>query len=107
MTYDRMLLAIAMIAAITFSTRLLPFLIFGKGGQPSEVVVYLGKYLPPAIICGIIVYCFKDVHFLSGTYGIPEIVAVLAVLLLHRQFKNTMISIFCGTALYMILLQLL
>lgn len=105
MTNEKIIAAIFIMSAVTVSTRLLPFLIFKGQGKPSPLIEYLGKYLPPAIICGIIVYCFKDVNFTKEFYGLPEALAVSVVLFLHYKFKNSMISIFCGTALYMLLVQ--
>jgi len=92
-------------SAITFFTRAIPFIIFGRGEKPASIIMYLGKYLPPAIICAIIVYCFKDINVFEKSYGLPELIGVLAVIILQCKFNNTMISIFIGTILYMILVQ--
>lgn len=51
----------------------------------------------------LVVYCFKDAAS-SGTYGIPEILSVLLIIVLHK-WKNTLLSIGGGTALYMLLVQ--
>lgn len=105
MTTEKLIFSIITIIAVTVFTRAVPFIIFGKGEKPSPLILYLGKYLPPAIICSIIVYCFKDVKILESSYGLPEIISVIAVIVLQNKFKNTMISIFCSTILYMILVQ--
>ncbi|HCD90157.1 MAG TPA: branched-chain amino acid transporter AzlD [Ruminococcaceae bacterium] len=88
----------------TMATRFLPFLVFPKGKTPPKFVQYLGKVLPCAAIGLLVVYCFKDVA-LSGTYGIPEILSVLLIIVLHKWKKNTLLSIGGGTALYMLLVQ--
>ena len=41
-------LAIAVMAVVTFLTRALPFLLFDRGGNPPKLVLYLGRVLPPA-----------------------------------------------------------
>lgn len=87
----------------TMATRFLPFLVFPKGKTPPKFVQYLGKVLPCAAIDLLVVYCFKDVAS-SGTYGIPEILSVLLIIVLHKWKKNTLLSI-GGTALYMLLVQ--
>jgi len=51
----------------------------------------------------LVVYCFKGVAS-SGTYGIPEILSVLLIIVLHK-WKNALLSIGGGTALYMLLVQ--
>lgn len=87
----------------TMATRFLSFLVFPKGKIPPKFVQYLGKVLPCAAIGLLVVYCFKDVAS-SGTYGIPEILSVLLIIVLHKWKKNTLLSI-GGTALYMLLVQ--
>ena len=88
----------------TMATRFMPFLVFPKGKTPPKFVQYLGKVLPCAAIGLLVVYCFKDVAS-SGTYGIPEILSVLLIIVLHKWKKNTLLSIGGGTALYMLLVQ--
>lgn len=88
----------------TMATRFLPFLVFPKGKTPPKFVQYLGKVLPCAAIGLLVVYCFKDVAS-SGTYGIPEILSVLLIIVLHKWKKNTLLSIGGGTVLYMLLVQ--
>lgn len=88
----------------TMATRFLPFLVFPKGKTPPKFVQYLGKVLPCAAIGLLVVYCFKDIAS-SGTYGIPEILSVLLIIVLHKWKKNTLLSIGGGTALYMLLVQ--
>lgn len=86
------------------ATRFLPFLVFPKGKTPPKFVQYLGKVLPCAAIGLLVVYCFKDVAS-SGTYGIPEILSVMLIIVLHKWKKNTLLSIGGGTVLYMLLVQ--
>lgn len=104
MTTEKIIISIILIAITTFATRAFPFVILGNRKIP-DYILYLGKYLPPAIICAIIVYCFKDVNFLSGSHGLSEIIAVIAVILLQLKFKNTMISISVSTIIYMVMVQ--
>ena len=42
----------------------------------------------------------------AAPHGIPELLAILAVVLLHRWRGNVLLSIAGGTALYMALVQL-
>ena len=105
MTPIQAALSIAVMALVTFLTRALPFLLFGRGGQPPRVVLYLGKYLPPAVIAMLIVYCLKDVSFAAAAGWAPALIACLAVVALHLWKHNDMLSILGGTVLYMVLIQ--
>lgn len=88
----------------TMVTRFLPFLIFPEGKEPPEFIQYLGKVLPYAVIGLLVIYCLKDVPG-SGTYGIPEFLAIAFIVLLHRWKKSILLSIGGGTVFYMLLVQ--
>lgn len=88
----------------TMVTRFLPFLIFPEGKEPPEFIQYLGKVLHYAVIGLLVIYCLKDVPG-SGTYGIPEFLAIVFIVLLHRWKKNILLSIGGGTVFYMLLVQ--
>lgn len=100
-------LVILVVAAVTFATRLLPFLIFGgkKGGNPPQWVSYLGRVLPPAVIALLVVYCLRNIDLFSGSHGLPELLCVAVCALLHLWKRNELLSIFGSTILYMILVQ--
>ena len=88
----------------TMMTRFLPFLIFTEGKEPPEFIQYLGKVLPYAVIGLLVIYCLKDVPG-SGTYGIPEFLAIAFIVLLYRWKKSILLSIGGGTVFYMLLVQ--
>ena len=104
MTQTQALLTILFIAFANLLTRALPFWVFH--GQPSAFVRYLGVVLPGAVIAMLVVYCFKGVTWLSGSHGVPELLAAAAVAGLHLWKKNTLLSIGVGTALYMLLIRI-
>lgn len=89
----------------TFLTRVTPFLLFPAGKTTPKYVVYLGKVLPSATIGMLVVYCLKGVAPSLYPYGLPEFIAVSAVVLLQWFKKNTLLSIGLGTILYMVLIQ--
>ena len=97
--------AIAVMAVVTFLTRALPFLLFDRGSSPPKIVLYLGRVLPPAIIAMLIIYCLKDLSFLSLGGWAPQLISVAAVVALHLWRHNNLLSIFGGTILYMVLVQ--
>lgn len=101
--------AILVIAVVTFGTRIAPFLLFGKGKATAtpSYIVYLGNFLPPAVIAMLIVYCLKNVDFLASPHGLPEIAGILVVTLLHLWKRNNLLSILGGTIVYMVIVQTL
>ena len=91
---------------VTVFTRFLPFLIFNEHRKTPELILYLGKVLPCAIMGMLVVYCLKDVAVLQFPHGIPELLGIAVVALLHLWKRNTLLSIGVGTVFYMILVQL-
>ena len=86
-------------------TRWLPFWLFPEDKEPPAVVTYLGRVLPAAMMGLLVVYCVKGVDWLAAPHGVPELLSVAAVALLHRWRGNVLLSIGGGTALYMLLVQ--
>lgn len=99
------LLIVVIAALVTALTRFLPFWIFGGKRKTPEWILRLGTALPCAIMGMLVIYCLKDISFLSAPYGIPELLGCAAVVLLHVWKRNTLLSIGGGTLLYMLLLQ--
>lgn len=98
-------LMIAVIAGITLLMRIIPFLIVGNRKTPAYIE-FLGKYLPYSIMGMLVVYCLKGISFVNTPFGIPELVAVLFVAVLHIWKRNTLLSIVSGTVCYMALIRL-
>lgn len=98
-------LVILIVALTTFATRVTPFLVFPKGKEIPKTVQYLGKVLTPAVIGMLVVYCLKNTPVAEKPHGIPELIAVLTVAVLHVWKRNNLLSIGVGTVLYMFLIQ--
>lgn len=105
LTPAQTLASIAVMAAVTFLTRALPFILFDHGDHPPKVVLYLGRVLPPAIIAMLIVYCLKGITFATPAGWVPPLVAGGAAILLHLWKGNDLLSIFGATVLYMVMVQ--
>ena len=101
----RLALAIALMALATALTRFLPFVVFGRGRKPPKAIEYLGRALPPAMLTLLVVYCLRGMDFSAFPFGLSETIACAAVAALHLWRKNALISIFGGTAVYMVLVQ--
>jgi Predicted branched-chain amino acid permeases (azaleucine resistance) len=96
---------VAVVAAVTFCTRALPFVLFRNAEKVPRFVRYLGDVLPFAVMGMLVIYCLKSVSVLRWPFGLPELIAVVAVILLHRWKHNTFLSVGAGTVLYMLLVQ--
>lgn len=95
----------------TVVIRLLPFFVFGGGRKVPNVITYLGKYLPPAIIGLLIVYCFQDTSFADNmifkSSAMIKIICVLIVFVIQYIKKNSLLSILVGTIVYMLLVHII
>ncbi len=97
---------ISVVAVCTFATRLFPFVLFSGAKEVPAWVKYLGGVLPAAVITILVVYCIRNIDLLTYPYGIPELIAILAVALLHIWKRNNLVSIGLGTVFYMVLVQI-
>lgn len=123
LTTTQAIASIAVMAVVTFLTRVLPFLLFDRGESPPKLVLYLGRVLPPAVIAMLIIYCLRSPSvavpaeltaslsgWLAGIVSFfvgwaPQLIAGAVVVVLHVWKRNNLLSIFGGTILYMILVQ--
>lgn len=103
MTTTQIIITIAAVILGTMCTRFLPFIIFRDDNTP-EFIKYLGTVLPFAVIGLLVVYCLKDA-FSGEMHGIPEMISVLFICVLHAWRRNSFLSIGLGTVLYMMLVQ--
>lgn len=99
-----LIIFIAIMAVCTFLTRALPFLILG-GLKDHPLLIYMGRYLPPAVMTILVLYVLRDVNPLDYSYGLPEAASVAMVVGLHLWRGNALLSIAGGTGLYMFLRQ--
>jgi branched-subunit amino acid transport protein AzlD len=53
----------------------------------------------------LVVYALKDVNLLTGSHGIPELIAVIIVMAIHLWKRQMLLSIATGTVVYMVLVQ--
>ncbi|MBE6728008.1 MAG: branched-chain amino acid transporter AzlD [Ruminococcaceae bacterium] len=105
MSVSQHIITVGMVVIGTMLTRFLPFLIFPSGKPTPKFVQYLGKYLSVAVFGLLVVYCLKDVDVFSFSYGLPELISIIIVILLHLWKRQMLISIAAGTVCYMLLVQ--
>lgn len=93
-----------------FLLRAFPFFTFGaRPGETPAGIQEIGTLIAPGAIAMLVVYCFalyfQEKPLLENPFGVPEWCAAATVLILHVRFRNPLLSITAGTALYMILIQ--
>lgn len=105
MSVTQHIIMIGAVVLATMLTRFLPFIVFPSGKPTPKYISYLGKYLPSAMFGLLVVYSLKDTDVLSGSHGLPELIAVAAVAALHLWKRQMLLSIAGGTVCYMLLVQ--
>lgn len=105
MTLTQQLLTIAAVVVGTVLTRFLPFWVFPANKPTPPFIRYLGKVLPGAVFGLLVVYCLKNVSILSGSHGLPELIAIALVVAVHLWKRQLLLSIAVGTVSYMLLVQ--
>ena len=103
--YRHAMLILLVMGAVTFATRIIPVLIFGRGEKVPDVIMYLGKVVPYTAMGLLIVYCLRDTAVLTGSHAIPEILAMAVVALSYLWKRNSIFSVVVGTIVYMVLVQ--
>ena len=106
LNFIQSLIIVAMVALATQITRWTPFLVFSGSRKLPRVVEDLGRLLPPAMMGLLVVYSLRNTDILSGSHGLPEAIAVTVTAGLHLWRRSTLLSILAGTAVYMLLVQL-
>lgn len=96
------LLATLVAALVIFATRLFPFALFSKR-EPPPILRFVEKYIPPMIMAILLIYCLKDVDFVHRPFGLPQLVALAVTVITYLWKGNSMVSIFGGTIVFMIL----
>ena len=106
LTTTQALIIVGAVTLGTIITRFLPFLLFPDNKPIPKVVEYLGRTLPAAMMGLLVVYSLRNTDPFTGSHGLPEAIAVAVTAGLHLWKRSTLLSILVGTAVYMLLVQL-
>lgn len=96
---------LVVVALVTALTRAMPYLIFGRKKEIHPTVQYLSNALPPAIIIILVVYCLRNIDLTAYPFGLGELISLGVVIAMQFTKENIFLSIFLGTACYMILIR--
>ncbi|MGM9941644.1 MAG: branched-chain amino acid transporter permease [Bulleidia sp.] len=93
-------------ALITFFYRAVPFLFFKDRPVPQRLEK-MKQVLPAALMAVLVVYCLKGAVS-ADMHGLMALAAgCVSTVVVHRIFGKSIVSIVCGTAVYMMFLHLL
>jgi branched-subunit amino acid transport protein AzlD len=106
LTNTQAIILIGMATLATILNRSLPFILLNKH-RNNKYIIYLGKVLPYSIIGLLLIYSIKDISLMAMPFGLPEIIAITLTALIHRLFRNNLISIGIGTAIYLIIVNII
>ncbi len=95
-----MIIRIVVIAFATYLTRVIPFIFLKNKSLPDEVTQII-ELLPYATISLLVVYSYKDVNLSNGP---ATLIASLVCMASYLWKKNSIISIFTSTLVYMLLI---
>lgn len=96
------IIATALSGVIIFILRAIPFLIFLNRPAP-KYLSFFEKYLPPVAIFCLLIYCLRDTDFSTFHGWIPQLCALAFTVGTFLWKRNSILSIFGGTILFMIL----
>jgi branched-subunit amino acid transport protein AzlD len=91
--------------AVTFALRALPFAAL-RPLRDSALVAYLSRHMPAGVMIILVVYTLRGVSIGETPYGLPEALAIAATVILHLVRRNAVVGIIVGTAVYMLLFNL-
>ncbi len=103
MPVTKALITSVLIGLIVFCERLFPFAVFSKR-KPGKLIHIFERYIPPVVMIGLLIYSLRDVRFASFIQWVPQISAISFTIITYILKKNTLISIFGGTIIYMVLI---
>lgn len=104
MTSHQMIVSVVIMAIVSGAIRLAPFVLF-SGDNTPKWVEKLGRTLPCAVMGMLVIYCLKDVNFQATINYLPAFIAVAVTAVSYYWKRNSLLSIFVGTILYMALVQ--
>lgn len=106
LTLTQAIIATLCITLVILAERAFPFILFTKK-EPPALIRFIEKYIPPMVMGALVIYCLKDIQV--GTVGsiVPNLAGILVTFIVYKWKHNSLVAIFGGTILYMILIRVL
>jgi branched-chain amino acid transport protein azlD len=103
-TLEVLMILFALVSG-TLLTRWLAFALFPENRRQPQVISFLSLTIPAAMMGLLVVFCLKRINVLTYPYGLPELISVSLIVILHLWRRNVLLSIAAGTLMYMFLVQ--
>lgn len=103
---DKFILIIFIAFLATYSSRLLPFLLFNKKSE-SKKLLFIQHNMPLAIMVILVFYTFYSYDLSSFENIFSLFLSCVFVLFLHIVFKSALFSIVFGILFYMLCLRII
>lgn len=94
-------LAVAVMALITFATRAFPFVVFSKH-KPGPRFMRIQATLPALVLPILLAYALKDTPWTQVHETVRTLISLVLVIGLQVWKRNPLISIFGGTIFFIV-----
>lgn len=101
-TTSYLLAAIGLAAAITFTLRLIPFVI-KNALKDNELVKNLAGWLPMGALIILGLFVLAEIDYSSRETAFPYLIAAVVTVVVHVWRKNIVVSLLLGTVTCVIL----
>ena len=106
MPLSKAIIVTLLIGLIVFCERLFPFAVFSRR-KPGKLIHIFERYIPPLVMTGLLIYSLRDVRFATISGWLPQFSAISFTIVTYLWKKNSLVSIFGATIIYMILIRIL
>lgn len=97
-----LLTAIFFLALQSYITRAIPF-VFSRFLAKNRIFKAMALLLPGPLMLLLVLHGINFTQLSEYPHGIPEIISLMVVTLIHLVKRNIIISIFGGTVFYLII----
>ncbi|MSS84627.1 branched-chain amino acid ABC transporter [Actinomycetaceae bacterium WB03_NA08] len=100
-----LIVSIVVAASVTWLLRSVPFAMLAPLRR-SKILGFLGDHMPLAIMVILVAYTLRDLDVFSPSAVVPAAVALLITATLQLWRSNMILSVLCGTAVYVVMSSL-
>lgn len=98
LTNSQIAVAVVVVAIITFSCRIAPFVLM-RGREQSPLIAFLARTMPLGVMIVLVAYTLDDVTTAPATW-VPTLAGIASTAGLHLWRRSIGLSLVGGTAVY-------